>query len=734
MYNGIGLRTARGSGTNGYVQSNKFFVKPKPSSISLLPSSASISDAGAKKANKEILEHDRKRRIELRLIVLEETLADQGYTQAEIAEKLRETRAALETAPLDNPPEKRVSDTQTHQIAARKEKQLETFRAALGIKLGDESPKHDTEEQKHQDKGQGLQTEESGGEKDGEQNKLADGKQDHGDRERESSKKARATEEHRSKNELNDKKNREKKANEVEHKKMDTKKGRYKDVSASDSSREDVKNEKMKPSQNSRGLDSSYTDIRSSKKSSKISEKDKISSYLDSDEDSDSSSESGGEKSRKPRKVEKQRKYDSDSGIDRDDKRKRSHVRERPSRGRRYDHDESDSGHDSGRENTRKSNKYVKQQRRYDNEPEINEDAKKKKGHAKELPSRRRHDSDESESDSDSGMEDTRKTRKFVRKQRRYDSSSETDQDDGRKKAHVNETSWKRRHDADDSDSASDDLESDRGRKSKHYNDKRNKNDSETVLEKKSTKNKKILEKLRRHYSEDFSSGADDSKSHSSDSTSDGDSSDSSGSSGSSGYKRVDAKNGGRLKSIVEKDLSSGISRKDDWRTSQTSNEHRNRDHSSLLKKSEKNRTVEMRNDRKEVANNENQNVQGKWKIDEGRDGLPVLESRGSGLGKSGKMKESLEPKKDRENRNHRTHHERRDNQKRDGYKYRGNSQKRYNEDDYDRRHKSRDDRSRDDRSYNDSKRRKFESSRQYARSDRYDSDSGEDSKSHRRL
>ena len=29
MYNGIGLQTARGSGTNGYVQTNKFFVRPR---------------------------------------------------------------------------------------------------------------------------------------------------------------------------------------------------------------------------------------------------------------------------------------------------------------------------------------------------------------------------------------------------------------------------------------------------------------------------------------------------------------------------------------------------------------------------------------------------------------------------------------------------------------------------------------------------------------------------------
>ncbi|XP_039122335.1 dentin sialophosphoprotein-like [Dioscorea cayenensis subsp. rotundata] len=726
MYNGIGLQTARGSGTNGYVQSNKFFIKAKANSVSLQPPSASIADPGAKKANKEILEHDRKRRIELRLVVLEETLADQGYTQAEIAEKLRETRAALETAPLDNPPEKRISDTQTHQIAARKEKQLETFRAALGIKLGDESPKPDTEEQRHQDKAQGLETEESGGEKDREQTKLTDGKQDHGDRERENSKNARATEEHKSKDDLHDKKNREKKANEVEHKKMETKKGRYKDVSASDSSGEDVKNDKMKPLRNTRGLDSRYdTDIRSSKKSSKVSEKDKISSYLDSNEDSDSSSESGGERTRKSRKVAKQRKYDSDSGTDGDNKRKRGNVKERPSSWRRYDHDKSDSGHDSGRENTRKSNKYVKQRRRYDNESKIDEDAKKKKGHARELPSRRRHDSD-----SDFSMDETRKSRKVVKKQRRYDSSSsETDEDDGRKKAHVNETSRKRRHDSGDSDSDSDDSGIGKGRTSKHYNDKRNKNDSETVQEKRITNNKKILEKSRRHDSEDSSSGADDSESHSSDSISDGDSSDASD---SSGYKRMDAKNGKRLKSIVEKDMSSGISRRDDQRTSKITNEDRNRDHSSLLKKSEKNRHVEMKNDRKEVGDKENQAAQGKWKIDDGRDDLPVLESRNSGLGKSEKMKESVEAKKDRYNRDHRSHHERRDNQKRDDYKYHGNSQKHYDEDDYGRRHKSMDDRSRDDRSHTDPKRRKLESSRQYARSNRYDSDSGEDLKSHR--
>lgn len=146
MYNGIGLQTARGSGTNGYVQTNKFFVRPKSGKVSLEHTRGFGVDQGtagvSKKPNKDILEHDRKRQIQLKLAVLEETLIDQGYTDAEIADRLEEARKSLEdaAAPVGasgpsaiSVTDKRVSDTQTHQIAARKEKQLETLRAALGI-------------------------------------------------------------------------------------------------------------------------------------------------------------------------------------------------------------------------------------------------------------------------------------------------------------------------------------------------------------------------------------------------------------------------------------------------------------------------------------------------------------------------------------------------------------------------------------------------------------------------
>ncbi|KAF3621429.1 putative coiled-coil domain-containing protein 94 -like protein [Capsicum annuum] len=153
MYNGIGLQTPRGSGTNGYIQTNKFFVKPKTNKV-LVDGGSKGYESGqgtagvTRKANKDILEHDRKRQIQLKLLVLEEKLADQGYTDVEINEKLEEARRNLEAVVEDSgePVYEKVSETQTHQIAALKEKQMENFKAAL--KIGAE---YETQKKKHDD-------------------------------------------------------------------------------------------------------------------------------------------------------------------------------------------------------------------------------------------------------------------------------------------------------------------------------------------------------------------------------------------------------------------------------------------------------------------------------------------------------------------------------------------------------------------------------------------------------
>jgi hypothetical protein len=101
MYNGIGLQTARGSGTNGYVQTNKFLVKYRTSGPPKPPLPGHGDDAGAglggmRKPNKEILDHDRKRQVELKLLVLRDALEEQGYTDAEIEERVDEARRAAD--------------------------------------------------------------------------------------------------------------------------------------------------------------------------------------------------------------------------------------------------------------------------------------------------------------------------------------------------------------------------------------------------------------------------------------------------------------------------------------------------------------------------------------------------------------------------------------------------------------------------------------------------------------
>ena len=66
MYNQIGLKTPRGSGTNGYVQRNLAFrQKRKPHSFR---DDEERRPPKVRVANPEILEHQRKRKVEVMLI------------------------------------------------------------------------------------------------------------------------------------------------------------------------------------------------------------------------------------------------------------------------------------------------------------------------------------------------------------------------------------------------------------------------------------------------------------------------------------------------------------------------------------------------------------------------------------------------------------------------------------------------------------------------------------------
>lgn len=84
MYNGIGLKTPRGSGTNGYVVKNNSALKPSTfsnaynSKKSPLYSDTQAAAVVPKARSEEILKHDRKRKIEVKVVEYMDELEERG--------------------------------------------------------------------------------------------------------------------------------------------------------------------------------------------------------------------------------------------------------------------------------------------------------------------------------------------------------------------------------------------------------------------------------------------------------------------------------------------------------------------------------------------------------------------------------------------------------------------------------------------------------------------------------
>lgn len=81
MYNGIGLQTARGSGTNGHVQRNWAHVKHPKKDNNVYRPEDDIKKLDAminRPPNPEILDHEKKRKIEVKCAEFEDQLENQG--------------------------------------------------------------------------------------------------------------------------------------------------------------------------------------------------------------------------------------------------------------------------------------------------------------------------------------------------------------------------------------------------------------------------------------------------------------------------------------------------------------------------------------------------------------------------------------------------------------------------------------------------------------------------------
>ncbi|CAF0732449.1 unnamed protein product [Didymodactylos carnosus] len=148
MYNGIGLNTPRGTGTNGYVQKNLSFVNVKRDRVTYVKD-ADVKQLEAlieRKGNAEILEHEKKRRIELKCVEMRDMMLSNDYDEETTTRKVQKFRKMLvereglyDTKQVEYDEHGRPVAKETHQLAQANEEKNRKLRQALG--LGEFDPK-----------------------------------------------------------------------------------------------------------------------------------------------------------------------------------------------------------------------------------------------------------------------------------------------------------------------------------------------------------------------------------------------------------------------------------------------------------------------------------------------------------------------------------------------------------------------------------------------------------------
>ncbi|ESZ97199.1 pre-mRNA-splicing factor CWC21 [Sclerotinia borealis F-4128] len=134
MSSNVGLTTPRGSGTSGYVQRNLAHIRPRDQ-IKPYPTDIDSLRHRQRQPDKEILEHDRKREVEVKVFELRDKLEEEGVDEEEIEIQEGALRKKLlkEMERGNGPNRKGLKMHQVHELAEAKIKQDDKFRSALGI-------------------------------------------------------------------------------------------------------------------------------------------------------------------------------------------------------------------------------------------------------------------------------------------------------------------------------------------------------------------------------------------------------------------------------------------------------------------------------------------------------------------------------------------------------------------------------------------------------------------------
>ncbi|KAJ2780705.1 hypothetical protein GGI15_003448 [Coemansia interrupta] len=137
MYNGIGLNTPRGSGTSGHVVRNASALRPGQSGGTSRKGERYSRDAApkSKHIDQGIIEHERKRQVEIKCLELQDKLEDQGLPEDEIEEQVNSYRQKLlkNLDSLDASGGKAIKAFETHKIAEAKSRENKRMASALRI-------------------------------------------------------------------------------------------------------------------------------------------------------------------------------------------------------------------------------------------------------------------------------------------------------------------------------------------------------------------------------------------------------------------------------------------------------------------------------------------------------------------------------------------------------------------------------------------------------------------------
>lgn len=168
MSDNVGLSTPRGSGTSGYVQKNLAAMRPRDRGAPYSSDLDNLREYKQRQPDKGILEHDRKREVEVKVFELRDKLEEEGCVayqprfysrrqtaadmgrsvdEGEIEDRCDELRKKL-LAAMDRPgvgkapPRKGFKMHQVHELADQKIKESERLRQALKINKNYEEGSH----------------------------------------------------------------------------------------------------------------------------------------------------------------------------------------------------------------------------------------------------------------------------------------------------------------------------------------------------------------------------------------------------------------------------------------------------------------------------------------------------------------------------------------------------------------------------------------------------------------